>query len=89
MAQALEIQTDVTIDSIADTVGCRIVEKWKQRGVCPWHAGDQSPNPSCQNWTEREQTVTPQQNNLDNTYSTHMWHIYSIELNVCREGMVN
>jgi len=34
-AQALEREKDLTVDNIADTVDCHIVEKWKRRGVCP------------------------------------------------------
>ena len=63
MVQALGKQKDVTVDSITATVDDRIVAKWKRRGVCPWPAGDQFSDPSCQKWTEREQSVTPQQNN--------------------------
>ena len=41
MVQALGKQKDVTVDSITATVDDHIVVKWKQRGVCPWPAGDQ------------------------------------------------
>jgi len=33
---------------------------------------DQGTDPSCQNWTEREQPGTPQQNNFVNTYATSL-----------------
>ena len=63
MVQELRKQKDMTKDSITRTLDDRIVTTWKQRGVCPWPAGDQSSVPSCQNWTEKEQPVTPQQKN--------------------------
>jgi len=72
MVQALGKQKDVTVDSIIATVDDCIGVKWKRRGVCPWSAGDQFSVPSCQNWTEREQHVTPQQNNFVNTYATSL-----------------
>ena len=40
--------------------------------MCPWPAGDQSSDPSCQNWTEQEHPVTPQQNNFENAYATRL-----------------
>ena len=46
--------------------------KWTRRGVRPWSAGDQTPDPSGHNWTEQEQQVTPQQNNFVNTHSTSL-----------------
>jgi len=70
--QALGNQKDLTVDSITATVDDHIVAKWKRRRVCPWSAGDQFSDPSCQNWTEREQPVTPQQNNFVNTYATSL-----------------
>jgi len=72
MAQALGKQKDVMVDSINRTVDDHIVAKWKRRGVCPWPAGDQFSDPSCQNWTEQKQPVTPQQNNFVNTYATSL-----------------
>jgi len=72
MVQALGKQKDVTVDSITATVDDSIVAKWKRRGVCAWSAGDQFSDPSCQNWTQREQPVTPQQNNFVNTYATSL-----------------
>jgi len=57
MAQALGKQKDVTVDSINRTVDDRIVAKWKPRGMCPWPAGDQFSDPSCQNWTEQKQPL--------------------------------
>jgi len=48
MVQALGKQKDVTVDSITAIVDDRIVAKWKLRGVCPWPAGDQFSDPSCQ-----------------------------------------
>ena len=72
MVQALGKQKDLTVDSITATVDDRIVAKWKRRGVCPWPAGDQISDPSCQKWTEREQSVTPQQNNFKNAYATRL-----------------
>ena len=95
MVQALGQQKDTTVDSITATVDDRIVAKWKRRGVCPCPAGDQFSDPSCQNWTEREQPVTPQQNNFVKQFREHvchqsrMWHMYSTELNVCGERMLN
>jgi len=77
--QALGKQKDVTVDSINRTVENRIVAKWKQRGVCPWPAGDQSFDPSCQNWTEQEQHVTFQQNNFEDAYATRLaFGIYTV-----------
>jgi len=72
MVQALGKQKDVTVDSITRTVDECIVAKWKRRGVCPWPAGDQSSDPSCQNWSEQEQPVTPQQNHFENAYATRL-----------------
>jgi len=72
MVQALRKQKDLTVNSITRTVDDRIVAKWKQRGVCPWPAGDQSSDPSCQNLTAQEQPVTPQQNNFENAYATRL-----------------
>ena len=72
MAQALGKQKDVTVDSINRTVNDRIVAKWKQKGVCPWPAGDQFSDPSYQNWTEQKQPVTPHQNNFVDTYATSL-----------------
>jgi len=72
MVYALRKQKDVTVDSISRTVDDRIVAKWKRRGVCPWPARVQFSDPSCQNWTEQEQPVTAQQNNLENTYATRL-----------------
>jgi len=72
MVQALGKQKDVTIDSIVRTVDDRIVAKLKRRGVCPWQAGDQSSDPSCQSCAEQEQSVTLQQNNFENTYDTRL-----------------
>jgi len=72
MAQALEIQTVVTVDSIADAVGFRIIEQRQQRDVCPWQAVKLSSSPSCQNWTKREEPVTPQKNKFDNTYAIRL-----------------
>jgi len=46
--------------------------RWKQRGICPGSAGEQDTDPSCQNWTEREQPGTPQQNNFVHTYATSL-----------------
>jgi len=40
--------------------------------MCPWPAGDQFPDPSCQNWTEGEQSATPQQNNFKDAYATRL-----------------
>jgi len=72
MVQALGQQKDVTVDSITTTVEDRIVAKWKWKGVSPWPAGDQLSDPSCQNWTEREQSVTPQLNNFTDAYATRL-----------------
>jgi len=72
MVQALGMQKDITVDNITATVDDHIVTKWKQRGVCPWSAGDQTPDPSGHNWTEQERPVTPQQNNFVNTYATSL-----------------
>jgi len=72
MVQALGKQKDLTVDSITATVNDRIVAKWKRRGVCPWPARDQFSDPSYQKWTEREQSVTPQQNNFKNAYTTRL-----------------
>ena len=72
MVQALRQQRDVTVDIITTTVDDRIVVKWKRTGVCPWQAVDQFSDPSCQNWTEQEQSVTPQQNNYKDTYATSL-----------------
>jgi len=48
VVQALETQKDVTVDSVIRTVDSHIVGEWKQRGVCPWQAGDQSSDLSWQ-----------------------------------------
>ena len=72
MVQALGKQKDVTVDSITAIVDDRIVANWKRRGVCPWPAGDQFSDPSRQKWTEREQSVTPKQNNFKNAYATRL-----------------
>ena len=72
MVQALGKQKEVTVDSITAIVDDRIVANWKRRGVCPWPAGDQFSDPSRQKWTEREQSVTPQQNNFKNAYATRL-----------------
>jgi len=88
MVRALGKQKDVTVDSISATVDDHIIAKWKQRGVCPWPAGDQFSDPSCQKWTEREQSVTPQQKKFK-CHQTRMWQICSAELNVSGERMVN
>jgi len=79
MVQALGKQKDVTVDSITATVDDRIVAKWKRRGVCPWSAGDQFSDPSCQNWTEQEHHVTPQQKKIREyvCHQSRMWQIYS------------
>jgi len=112
MAQALGKQKDVTVDSINRTVNDRIVAKWKQKGVCPWPAGDQFSDPSYQNWTEQKQPVTDRSglplyialcslhaSSIPKSpakqmcqyvcHQSRMWHIYSTELNVCGERMVN
>jgi len=72
MVQELGKQKNMTVDSITATVDDRIVAKWKRRDVCPWPAGDQFSDPSCQNWTEREQSVTPQQNDFKNAYAARL-----------------
>jgi len=72
MVQALRQQRDVTVDIITTTVDDRIVVKWKRRGMCLWAAGDRFSDPFCQNWTEREQSVTPQQNNFKDAYATRL-----------------
>ena len=72
MVQVLGKQKDVTVNSITATVDDRIVAKWTRRGVCPWQSGDQFSDPSSQKWTEREQSVTPQQNNFKNAYATRL-----------------
>jgi len=91
MVQALGKQKDETVDSITAIVDDRIVAKWKRRGVCLWPAEDQFSDPSCQKWTEHEQSVTPRQKKFQKCicHQTCMWHICSTELNVCRERMVN
>jgi len=79
MVQALGQQKDVNVDSITRSVHDRIVAKLKRRRVCPWPAGDQFSDPSCQNWTEREQSVTPQQNNYKDAYATRLaCRIYAV-----------
>ena len=87
VSPALGKQKDVTVDSITATVDDRIVAKWKRSRVCPWSAGDQFSDPFCQNWTEREQPVTQFREHV--CHQSRMWHIYSTELNVCGERMVN
>jgi len=92
MVQALGKQEDVTVDSITRAVGDRIVAKWKRRGVCPWPAGDQFADPSCQNWIEQEQPVTPQQNNFENTYATRLaCGIYAVlsSINAVRQWSID
>jgi len=92
MVQALGKQKDSTVDSITATVDDHIVTKWKRRGVCPWSAGDQIPDPSCHNWTQQEQPVTPQQNNFVNTYATSLTcGVYTIlsSLYAVREWSIN
>ena len=47
MVQALGKQKEVTINRINRTVDGLIIANWKQRGVCPWPAGDQFSDPAC------------------------------------------
>ena len=43
------------------TINDQIGTRWKRRGIGPGQAGDQPADPPGQNWTEAEQTGTPQQ----------------------------
>ena len=92
VVQALETQKDVTVDSVIRTVDSHIVGEWKQRGVCPWQAGDQSSDLSWQTfeigqdgsnrWRSR-QTQGCIWNQI------RKWHTYSTELSVCGARIVD
>ena len=67
MLQTLGRFREVTAESIFATINDQIATRWKQRGIGPGQACDHHTDPPGQNWTELEQTGTPQQNNFANT----------------------
>jgi len=72
MVQVLGQYRDITADNISATIDDHITARWKRRGIGLGPDENQSTDPSCQNWTERDQPGTPQQNNFVNTYGTSL-----------------
>jgi len=72
MLQTLGRYREVTAENIMATINDQIGTRWNRRGISPGPARDQPTDPSGQNWTELEQTGTPQQNNFANVNETSL-----------------
>jgi len=58
--QTLRRLWEVTAENMFATINDQIATRWKQRGIGPGQACDHHADPPEQNWTEVEQTRTPQ-----------------------------
>jgi len=79
MLQILRRLRDVTAEIIFATINDQIATRWKKRRIGPGQACDQHAGPPEQNWTEVEQTGTPQQKCYANTKETRLaYGIYTV-----------
>jgi len=63
---------EITVENTIATINDQITTRWKRRGISPGPACDRPKDPPGQNWTEREQPGTPQQNKFANARETSL-----------------